>query len=152
MSTVHLTLRIRQALADRADALAYEGEKKAALYNRIIEAGLEALEGEPNPTDEGEPTPSASGSQKSERDALRLAVETLSKQLERQGEQLTAALDQNAALTDALKREQETAQASLTLQGISQAKQLEENTEQTKRPGFWRRFFGRWGTDDETQA
>lgn len=43
--TVHETLRVRQDLADRVAEHKAAGESKNAAYNRIIEAGLDALDG-----------------------------------------------------------------------------------------------------------
>lgn len=44
MAKVHTSLRIDEELADRIEALRYEGESTAAAYSRAIAAGLDAME------------------------------------------------------------------------------------------------------------
>ena len=45
MGKVHKSLRLDESLDERAQALKAEGESDATAYGRIIEAGLDALEG-----------------------------------------------------------------------------------------------------------
>lgn len=135
-----VTMRMNTALYNRVMAQRSDDESQTALYNRVLTAGLDVLEGD---SEHG-----ISADKTIELEALRLSVQVLTDQLERQSEQLTrqsqqltAALDQNAELTEALRSEQETAKASLTLQGMAQQKQLEETTEPPKKRGRIRRWF-----------
>ena len=45
MAKVHKTLRLEEGLADRAKAAQHPGESEAATLARLIEAGLDTLEG-----------------------------------------------------------------------------------------------------------
>lgn len=135
MATVHKTIRLNAETADRIEAIRGDDETATAVYSRVIEAGLDALEGKASQSLEAD--------KGGETEALRLAVKALTDQLDRQGEQLTAAMDHNAELTAALHKEQETAQAALTLQGIEQTKRLEEPAEGGKRRSLWARIRGK---------
>lgn len=110
-----ITIRIDAALYSRIMAQRSDNESQTALYTRILLEGINTLEGS------GEHQSEPPNNTETELEALKLSVQVLSDQLERQSEQLRAAMDQNTRLTQALQNEQ-----TLTLQGITQIKQLEE--------------------------
>lgn len=138
-----VTIRMGDDLIKRAMAQQMEGETPAELYRRVLDVGLCTLERSETDTE----TPVANTDK--ELETLRLSVTTLSEHLTRQGEQLSTALEQNAQLTDALKSEQDTAQAALALQGITQAQKHLEDSEGIKKRGLWSRFKATFqGSDD----
>ena len=115
--TVHETLRVRQDLADRVAEHKAAGESKNAAYNRIIETGLDALDGmeppsyEP-PEDDADGTTSAADDADlvaelrarvadltEERDWLRSQVEVRDQQLSQAQQQVSQAQQTTALAT-----------------------------------------------------
>lgn len=75
MAKVHESLRIEETITDRVKAQAREGESKAATYSRVLEVGLESLEGDTQTPEE---------TSEDEIESLKGYIETLEAQLSEQ--------------------------------------------------------------------
>lgn len=120
--TVHETLRVRQDLADRVAEHKAAGESKNAAYNRIIETGLDALDGMEPPSyepPEDDTDGTASGADDAdlvaelrarvadlteERDWLRSQVEVRDQQLTQAQQQVSQAQQTTALATQSATR------------------------------------------------
>lgn len=131
MAKVHESLRIEEAIAERVKAQAKDGESKAATYGRVLEAGLETLEGVTDHSAQEEQTERvAEEASAGEVEALRDYVETLKAQVEVKDRQI-----------ETLTRITEQAQ---TLHAFTERKSLEQPQEQRpkERRSLWQRIFG----------
>lgn len=138
MATRHESLRIEETTAEAVMQLAEPNESKAAVYNRVLRAGLRALE-------------SGSDSPPEERDTERETTASES-EIQTLRESITDLRGTVATLTNqlAIKDEQITALTTLTsqaqhLHALTEQKALEsaEAKEERQTGGFWARLFGK---------
>lgn len=131
MATRHESLRIEESTAEAVMKLAEPSESKAAVYNRVLRAGLQALERPSDSTAEEKATEETNAASESELQTLRDYVETLKQQLEIKDEQITS-------LTTLTSQAQH-------LHAITEQKALEtaEAKQERETGGFWARFFGK---------
>lgn len=104
MAKVHKSLRLAEELDARVQAAKADGESDAAAYSRVIESGLDALEGQPP----GASAATATDAQDADRAAtaalegriadLKDQIETLKDQLDKKDGQISAL---NAIATNA---------------------------------------------------
>lgn len=117
---VQKSLRVEASTAERVEALRVDGESEAKAYNRVLAAGLEALEG-------GGSEATGEGAEAATTKALAAALDVLTEQLARKDEQIATL----SRLTDQAQQ----------LHGISETRALESAEGKTRR-GLWGRLFG----------
>ena len=144
MAKVHKSLRIEEELAQRVTNARQPDEAEAAAYNRVLAAGLDAIEGHyQEPVSEPQkPAEAAVSSEliKAKDETIALLKKQLEEANERAAQQLADANERTAKLLeDANQRTQE----ALTV--ASQAQQLHALAT-GKKQGFLKRLFGKTDT------
>lgn len=149
MAKVHKSLRIEEELAQRVTKAKQPDEAEAAAYNRVLAAGLDAIEehyqepvSEPHEAPQ-KPTEAAVSSEliKAKDETISVLKKQLEEATERAAQQLADANERTAKLLeDANQRTQE----ALTV--ASQAQQLHALAT-GKKQGFLKRLFGK--TDNQ---
>lgn len=137
---VHKSLRIDAGTAERVRALVRDGESEAAAYNRVLVAGLDAMNG-------------AADSGKTEQGVAEGdgAMHAVSETVAALREQLSVKDEQIRALTGLVEQSQTIAKQSQQLHAMAEAKALPVEREDTGadergdggRRGWWSRHFGR---------
>lgn len=132
MATRHESLRIEESTAEAVMSLAEPNESKASVYNRVLRAGLKALDGGSGNEPEEQATEGDNEASESEIQTLRDFVGVLKEQLAIKDEQITS-------LTTLTSQAQQ-------LHAITETKALETaeaKQERTETGGFWARLFGK---------
>lgn len=142
-SKVHKSLRIESGTAERVRALVRDGESEASAYNRVLIAGLDAMESEMG-SDEQEVTGEGQG----ERDDAE-AMHAVSETIAALREQLAVKDEQIRTLSGLVEQSQVIAKQSQQLHAMAEAKSLPtkrqdtEASDEEERRGWWSRHFGR---------
>lgn len=140
---VHKSLRIDADTAERVRALVRDGESEASAYNRVLAAGLNAME-----CGAGKVADDAGSAHGDGGDAMRAVLETVAALRD----QLSVKDEQIRALTGLVEQSQTIAKQSQQLHAMAEAKALpvERDTAQADerdvddgRRGWWSRRFGR---------
>lgn len=153
---VHKSLRVEADTAERVRALIRDGESEAAAYNRVLVAGLDAMEGTTgrDPTGAGgaaaddgkQEWPNGTGSGEAMR-AVSDSLAALTGQLSVMASQLEAKDEQIRALTELAGQSQTIAKQAQALHAVTEAKTLpveaDDGAEQGRRRGWFSRHFGR---------
>ena len=132
---VHKTLRIERDLADKVKALATGGETETAVYIRVISAGVEALQVQPDTDKDKEPAEAPSGLV----EALSAHIDTLKADNERLAAQLDIKDRQIEALSVLTAQAQQTTTKALE---APQEQQSDKDSDKQQRRGFFARLFG----------
>lgn len=148
---VHKSLRVEAATAERVRALMRDGESEASAYNRVLAAGLDAMEGEAGSGQtEADGGTRASSGDAGGGEAMRAVSETLAAlrgQLSVMASQLDAKDEQIRALTELAGQSQTIAKQAQALHAVTEAKALpveaDEGAGQGRRRGWFSRHFGR---------
>ena len=129
MGKVHKSLRVDEATAARVSALGADGETEAATYNRVLAAGVDALE-------RGEPSGDGQGAELVA--ALRAHIDTLKAANDELSGQMAVKDEQIHALSVL------TAQAQQATAKALESPQADESggDDEGKRRGIWARLFG----------
>lgn len=134
MSKIHKTVRLEPELAERIENLRAEEETSAAVYIRVLSAGVSTLEGAPENVSEPLSTPQAPEDAAALVDALQAHVDSLRAEVESYRNQLEVKDAQILSLTEVTKGAQ-------LLHGMSEQKQLEDTETKAKRRGWFSRLF-----------
>lgn len=158
---VHKSLRVEADTAERVRSLMRDGESEAAAYNRVLVAGLDAMEGtagrDPTETggtaaDDGEQAgPGRDGTGwTGSGEAMRAVSDSLAAltgQLSVMASQLEAKDEQIRALTELAGQSQTIAKQAQALHAVTEAKALpveaDDGAGQGRRRGWFSRHFGR---------
>jgi transposase len=151
---VHKSLRVDAGEADRVRALMEEGESEASAYNRVIAAGLDALEARSKrcrsaAEDDGKHEGSAGDAGEDAMRAVVGTVDALRGQLDVMAAQLETKDEQIRALTGLVEQSQAIASQSQTLHAMTEARagELTDGSEarakRVKGGGILSRMFGR---------
>lgn len=158
-SKVHKSIRLDASTVERVRALMRDGESESAAYVRVMEAGLDALEGRPAGAAEdsaGDTRQAGTHGDDGLRDALAGSLEALREQLGVMSAQLEAKDRQIQALTDLAAQSQTIAEHSQALHAMTEAKAIGtastgehtgEHDQDTRRRGLmgWLRRRGNGG-------
>ena len=146
---VHKSLRIEESLEARAQALKAEGESDATAYGRIIEAGLDALEGRAQEQTQGG---EAAACKEENPSSLQAVVDVQAAHIADLQTRLAKADEQLATKDGQIKALEGITQAAQQLHGASDVihvKQLEST--EAKKQGRWARAWAAF-TGKEKEA
>jgi len=144
MAKVQKSLRVNEDIAAAVTELAKEGETEAATYNRVLAAGVDAL----NQTDEGKQPQDGVNLTPELFESMKAHIETLKANNEKLGEQLEVKDEQIRALSVLTAQAQELHGASVTKAIDQPARETEtadgnqgENRSGEQRRSWWARLW-----------
>lgn len=137
MAKVHKSFRVEEGLAAAVSALSAEGETEAATYNRVIAAGVEALQG----GGDRQPKEGAGDAGAALVSSLQAHIDTLRADNERLGAQLDVKDKQIEALSVLTAQAQQATAKAIEAPQPEAAEGGGQHVEE-KRRGWLSRLFG----------
>lgn len=134
MATRHESLRIEETTAEAVAKLAEPNESKASVYNRVLRAGLRAIESASDSPPEEKNEERENAASEGEIQTLRDYVTTLKQQIAIKDEQIQS-------LTTLTSQAQHL--HAITEQKALESTEAKEERETKQERGFWARLFGK---------